>query len=115
MNEKLHQKKNKDQKLYLYNQTKNISLNYNNDIDLDLWQNQIACGFLGDKNFTKFEYDQENDFSYNQIGIMNQEISVLKEHRRIFSYFETLISKNIKIKIILPLSKALILEQSLQL
>ena len=80
-----------------YNQTKNINPNYNNDIDLKSIAEWIACGFfLGDKNFTKVEHWQENDFSYNLKWFYEPRNISFNRAVEEFAYiFETLISKNL--------------------
>ncbi len=109
----MHQKKNKNKKqenYIFFDHTKNIKPNYNNDIDLRSIAEWIACGFfLGDKNFTKFEYDQKNYFSYKSNWYYKPRNISFKSAVEEFSHiFERIISKNIRNKkIILPLSGGL--------
>ncbi len=108
-------KKNKNKNTRLndyifYNKTKNINPYYNNDLDLRSIAEWIACGFfLGDKNFTKFKYEQENHFSYRSKWYYEpRNISFQNAVEEFAHIFETLISKNIiNKKIILPLSGGL--------
>ena len=107
----LNKNKKKVLKKYIYyNKTRNISPDYEGNLDLQSIAEWIACGFfLGDTNFTKTKYGQGKNYRcranwYFEPKDISFNCAVDK-----FSYvFETLISKNIKNKkIILPLSGGL--------
>ncbi len=107
-NKKINYKKLKN--YIFYNRIKNTSPNYNNDIDLPSIAEWIACGFfLGDKNFTKFRHEQENDYVYESNWYYEpRNISFESAVEEFTHIFETLISKHTKNKkIILPLSGGL--------
>ena len=109
----MHSNKNKEKKIrkyIFYNKRKNISHNYDGDIDLRSIAEWIACGFfLGDKNFTKQEYRQEADFNCEPNWFYEPRDITFKSAVEEFTHiFENLILNNVKNKkIILPLSGGL--------
>ena len=97
-------------KYIFYNPRKNVNPKYEDDIDLRSVAEWIACGFfLGDKNFTKLKYGQDEYFRAKESWYYEpRNISFNSAVEEFTHIFETLIFENIKNKkIILPLSGGL--------
>ena len=102
--------KKEKRKYIFYNPRKNVNPKYEDDIDLRSIAEWIACGFfLGDKNFTKLKYGQDEYFRAKESWYYEpRNISFNSAVEEFTHIFETLIFENIKNKkIILPLSGGL--------
>jgi len=105
--------KNKEKEIrnyIVYDKRKNISHNYDGDIDLPSIAEWIACGFfLDDKNFTKQKYGRGENYNCQQNWYYEPRNISFKSAVEEFTHiFETLILGNIENKkIILPLSGGL--------
>ena len=103
-------KKRSKQKYIYYNKSKISASNYEGSIDLQSIAEWIACGFfLGNKNFTKSEFEEEINQNHNKRWYFEPiEISFSSAVEKFTHIFETIILKKIKNRqIILPLSGGL--------